>query len=195
MSDHGKISTAFDAFMADSGANDKRDALVIYRAPRDGTLPPAPKDPTERLKYVKERADRQRTVFISFSDSYEFEALRRLVNKRLELTTSSVGFNVLPVAQVEVTSRMLPALAERPAVVAIMPNQRLHPIEPRVVGYKAASTAESKPALRSTAAGTAPTSAERSPEERRMTVFPLAWHRKRISSWPVYCSANPPFVR
>ena len=137
MSDHGKISTAFDAFMADSGANDKRDALVIYRAPRDGTLPPAPKDPTERLKYVKERADRQRTVYISFSDSYEFEALRRLVNKRLELTTSSVGFNVLPVAQVEVTSRMLPALAERPDVVAIMPNQRLHPIEPRVVGYKA----------------------------------------------------------
>ena len=147
MSDHGKISTAFDAFMADSGANDKRDALVIYRAPRDGTLPPAPKDPTERLKYVKERADRQRTVYISFSDSYEFEALRRLVNKRLELTTSSVGFNVLPVAQVEVTSRMLPALAERPDVVAIMPNQRLHPIEPRVVGYKAASTAESKAGL------------------------------------------------
>ena len=67
MSDHGKISTAFDAFMADSGANDKRDALVIYRAPRDGTLPPAPKDPTERLKYVKERADRQRTVYISLT--------------------------------------------------------------------------------------------------------------------------------
>ena len=144
MSDHRKISTAFDAFMADSGANDKRDALVIYRAPRDGTLPSEPKDPTKRLKYVKERADRQRTLYISFSDAYQSEALRRQINKRLELTTSSVGSNVLPVAQVEVTSRTLPALAEQPNVVAILPNQRIHPIEPRVVDYAAASRAESK---------------------------------------------------
>ena len=147
MSDHHKISTAFDAFMADSGANDKRDALVIYRAPRDGTLPSAPKDPTKRLKYVKERADRQRTLYISFSDAYQFEALRRQINKRLELTMSSVGSNVLPVAQVEVTSRTLPALAEQANVVAILPNQRIHPIEPRVVDYAAASRAESKAGL------------------------------------------------
>ena len=39
MSDNVKISKAFDAFMADSGSNDKRDAIVIYRTPRDGTLP------------------------------------------------------------------------------------------------------------------------------------------------------------
>ena len=147
MSDHVKISSAFDAFVADSGPNDKRDALVIYRAPRDGTLPSAPKDPTERLKYVKERADRQRTVYVSFSEAYQFEALRRLITKRLELTTSSVGSNVLPVAQVEVTSRTLPALAEQPDVVAILPNQRIYPIEPRVVDYEAASRAESKAGL------------------------------------------------
>ena len=123
MSDHGKISTAFDAFMADKGANDKREALVIFRAPRDETLPPAPKDPTERLKYVKERSDRQRSVYISFSDSYEFEALRRRVNKRLELTTSSIGSSVFPVAQAEVTSRMLPALAGVAALLmAAHPN-------------------------------------------------------------------------
>ena len=58
MSDHAKISGAFDAFMADSGSNDKRDAVVIYRAPRDGHLPSASKDPTARLEYVKQHADR-----------------------------------------------------------------------------------------------------------------------------------------
>ena len=146
VSDHVKIPKAFDAFMADSGSNDKRDAIVIYRTPRDGTLPSASKDPTERSKYVKLRADRQRTVYVSIAEGYELEALRRLTRK-IELTTSPVGSHVLPVAPVEVTSRTLPALAEQPDVVAILPNQRLHPIKPRVVDYRGVSSAESKAGL------------------------------------------------
>ncbi|WP_238314736.1 hypothetical protein, partial [Methylobacterium crusticola] len=67
MSDHIKISKSFDAFMADGGPNDKRDAIVIYRAPREGPLPSASKDPTERLKYLKLRAERQKTVYASLA--------------------------------------------------------------------------------------------------------------------------------
>ena len=143
MSDHAKISGAFDAFMADSGSNDKRDAIVIYRAPRDGHLPSASKDPAARLEYVKQHADRQRAIYVSLRDAYELEALRRLTRK-IELKTSSVGSNVLPIAKVEVTSRTLPALAEQRDVVAILPNQKLHPLEPRAVDYGVVSRAESK---------------------------------------------------
>ena len=143
MSDHAKISGAFDAFMADSGSNDKRDAIVIYRAPRDGPLPSASKDPAARLEYVKQHADRQRAIYVSLRDAYELEALRRLTRK-IELTTSSVGSNVLPIAKVEVTSRTLSVLAEQRDVVAILPNQKLHPIEPRAVDYRGVSRAESK---------------------------------------------------
>ena len=50
MSNHEKISKAFDAFMADSGPNDKRDAIVIYRAPQVGDVPSTSKDPNDRSK-------------------------------------------------------------------------------------------------------------------------------------------------
>ena len=33
MNDQTKISPAFEPFLADSGPNDKREAVVIYRAP------------------------------------------------------------------------------------------------------------------------------------------------------------------
>ena len=146
MSDDVKISKAFDPFMADSGPNDKRDAIVIYRAPQDGNLPSASKDPTDRLNYVKVRADRQRKVHASVVEAYQREGPRRLA-RRLDLSASSVGSDVLPISQVEVTTRTLPALAEQPDVVAILPNQKLHPLEPRVVDYRAANKAESNAGL------------------------------------------------
>ena len=143
MSNHEKISKAFDAFMADSGPNDKRDAIVIYRAPQVGDVPSTSKDPNDRSKYVKVRADRQRKVHASLVEAYQRGGPRRLA-KRLDLSVSSVGSDVLPVSQVEVTTRTLPVLAEQPAVVAILPNQKLHPLDPRVVDYRAANKAESK---------------------------------------------------
>ena len=145
MSDHVKISSAFDAFVADSGRNEKCDALVIFRAPRDGSLPWRSKNPSDR-NHVTARAERERAVYLSVTDASHLEELRRLF-KRVELTPSFVGSKLLRAAQVEVTLAKLPELAEHPEVVAIVPNQKLHPIEPRVVDHRAASPAESKAGL------------------------------------------------
>lgn len=142
MSEQIKISKAFDAFMADSGPNDKRDAIVIYRAPRDEFPALVSKDPAERLKHVKRRAGRQKRLHASVVRAYQREGSRRL-SKSLDLSAVSVGSDVLPVSQVEVTTRTLPALAEQPDVIAILPNQKLHAIEPRGVEYKAANKSES----------------------------------------------------
>ena len=84
MSDHVKISSAFDAFVADSGRNEECDALVIFRAPRDGSLPWRSKNPSDR-NHVTARAERERTVYVSVTDASHLEELRRLF-KRVELT-------------------------------------------------------------------------------------------------------------
>ena len=150
MSDHIKISSAFDAFLADSGPNDKRDAIVIYRAPQDAPPRSELKNPIERLNYVKARAASQRKVHASVVEAYLREGPRRLAKRlagRLELAASAVGSDVLPVSQVEVTRNTLPALAEQPDVVAVLPNQKLCPIEPRVVDHRAATKAETNAGL------------------------------------------------
>ena len=145
MSDHVKISSAFDAFVADSSPNEECDALVIFRAPRDGSLPWRSKNPSDRT-HVTARAERERTLYVSVTDASHLDELRRLF-KRVELTPSFVGSKLLRAAQVEVTLAKLPELAEHPEVVAIVPNQKLHPIEPRVVDHRAASPDESKAGL------------------------------------------------
>ena len=52
MSAEAKISKAFEPFLADRGPNDKRDAIVIYRAPAAGPLPLR-----GRLRELKKRLD------------------------------------------------------------------------------------------------------------------------------------------
>ena len=101
--------------------------------------------PSDR-KHVTARAERERAVYVSVTDASHLEELRRLF-KRVELTPSFVGSKLLRAAQVEVTLPKLPELAEHPEVVAIVPNQKLHPIEPRVVDHRAASPDESKAGL------------------------------------------------
>lgn len=140
MSMKQKLSAEFDVLIANSGSNEKRDAIVIYRASNDQNLLISSKDRTDRLKYIKQRADQQRMVYGSFAQAYQ---ARHLASK-IELKASSVGSNVLPVAQVEVTSETLLDLAEQPDVVAVLSNQRLHSIEPTAVDYRAASSTESK---------------------------------------------------
>ena len=148
MSDQAKMSKAFEPFMSESGPNDKREAIVIYRSPQverpaiRGRL----RALKQRLDYVKVRAGQQKAVHASVVQAYQKEGTRRL-KKKLELSTSSVGSDVLPVAQVEVTAKTLPALAAHPDVVAILPNQKIHPIQPKEVDYEALSKAESKDGL------------------------------------------------
>ena len=147
MSDHDKISKAFGAFMSHSGPNDKREAIVIYRSPEDDPRPPSRSQaPAKRLRYVKTREKRQKIAHTSMVGAYRTEGLRRLT-KALDLAASSVGSNILPVSQVEVTTKTLPALAEQPGVVAILPNQAIHAIEPKRVDYQTLSRAESSDRL------------------------------------------------
>ena len=60
MSDHVKISSAFDAFVADSSPNEECDALVIFEPRVDGSLPWRSKNPSDRT-HVTARAERERT--------------------------------------------------------------------------------------------------------------------------------------
>ena len=143
-----KISEAFDAFMVESGPNDKHDAIVIYRPPKDGNGPSPSKASGERSNYLKMRVAGQRVVRSAVVEAYQREGQRRHApNRSVEFAASSVGSDVLPVSLIEVTTKTLPALAEQPDVVAILPNQKLHPIKPRSVDYKAASRTESEGGL------------------------------------------------
>ena len=133
-----KISKAFEPFLSDSGPNDKRDAIVIYRSPKvdrpraRGRL----RALQRRLDYVKARAAVQQPVEAALFNSYKKAGVARLSRKQ-DLGVYSIGSAALPVAHVEVTPRTLPALAEQKNVVAVLPNQKIHPIKPASVDYVA----------------------------------------------------------
>ena len=148
MNHQGKISKAFDPFMSDSGPHDKREAIVIYRSPQVEQLPEPIALRASRIRsaFVNECADRQKAVHGSIVEAYEKEGPRRLKEK-VELSTLSLGSGGLPVSQFEVTTETLAALAEQPDVVAILPNQKIHPIQPKKIDYKALSNAETKDRL------------------------------------------------
>lgn len=148
MSNESKISPAFEPFLAHSGPNDKRDAIVIYQAP-------PPEGPRvrgrmralrQRLKAVEERATAQRVVQERLFEDYRKATSKALPGKQ-HLAASSIGENNLPVAKVEVTPKTLPALAEQPNVVAILPNQRIHLIKPKEVDYARLQSQENKDGL------------------------------------------------
>ena len=136
MNDRTKISWAFEPFLSASGPNDKRDAIVIYRSPK--VERPAPRGRLRALKrrldYVKARAAVQQPVEAALFSSYQKAGAARLSRKQ-DLGVSSIGSSALPVANVEVTRKTLPALAEQDNVVAILPNQKIHPIKPAKVDY------------------------------------------------------------
>ena len=140
-----KISKAFEPFLSDSGPNDKRDAIVIYRSPKvdrpraRGRL----RTLKRRLDYVKARAAAQQRVEAALFEGYKKAGVARLSRKQ-DLGVSSIGSASLPVAHVEVTPRTLPALAEQNNVVAVLPNQKIHPIKPAAVDYKALKKKEVK---------------------------------------------------
>jgi subtilisin family serine protease len=71
---------------------------------------------------------------------------KRISKRELE-STSIGGANTLPVIAAQVTRRTLPALAARPEVVAIMPNQRVHLIKPKEVDYDELTNQENKDGL------------------------------------------------
>ncbi len=143
MSTQEKISPAFDPFLAESGRNDKRDAIVIYRAPVPKAPPVASRsgEPQRRLSYLKEVAALQRSVEERLLRGYKRASAGSLRNGE-ELAVSAIGSSALPITTVEVTRATLKALAEQPEVVAIMPNQQIRLIQPKQVHYEELSKRE-----------------------------------------------------
>lgn len=135
MNEERKISPAFEAFLADSKANDKRDAIVVYQAPHAEGLPLRGRLRVlkERLEEVKEQAKVQKSVANKFLTDYQ-KTSRGITNETLRAKT--IGSAALPVVNVEVTRQTLQALAEQPEVVAILPNQKIELIKPHKVEYE-----------------------------------------------------------
>ena len=143
-----KISPAFEAFLADSGPNDKRDGIVIYKAPPPAEIPPRGRllEIRKRLQHVRARAKAQGQLELKLFEDVGKIGKKTLPSKET-FQTSSVGHRALPVARVQVTRNSLPALAERPDVVAIMPNQKIHLIRPKKVDYERLIKSEVKDQL------------------------------------------------
>ncbi len=143
-----KISPAFAPFLADSGPNDIRDAIVVFRSDEPQETPVRGRLRTLRskLKEVETRARVQRAVQLEVLSSYQ-KAGSKTLPKKCELKVSTIGSSALSVASVEVTPNTLPILAEQPDVVAIMPNQRISLIRPTDVDYKTLLRQEEKSGL------------------------------------------------
>jgi len=131
-----KISPAFESYLAAGGPNDKREAVVVYRAPvAEG--PPVRgrlRELQKRLDDVKERAAAQQAVEQRVFAAYEKVGAQKSRGTG-KPTMASIGGDTLPVATVDVTRATLQELAAQPDVLAIMPNQKIRLIQPRTVDY------------------------------------------------------------
>ena len=147
MGSETKISPAFEQYLERCGPNDKRDAIVIYRMSEAGEDEPPVRGRIralkQRLDYVKMRAAAQGPIQEKLVESYQRAGAKHLASDK-ELRVSTIGANTLPVASAQVTRKTLPALAEQPQVVAILPNQRIHLIKPKEVDYTALGNQETK---------------------------------------------------
>lgn len=148
MTPETKISPAFEPFLARSGPNDKREAIVIYRAPAADAVRVRGRLRAlrQRLQYVQSRAATQRPIEERLFASYQKEGAKALPQKQ-HLAVSPIGTSALPVASVEITPKTLQVLAEQPDVVAILPNQKIHLILPKEVDYETLSRQEDKDGL------------------------------------------------
>ena len=131
------ISTEFHSFFAEGRPNEKREAIVVYRAP-------AATEPhvrgrlrvlKARLDVIKASASAQRPVQKSLFDGYR-KAVGKPKSGAPDLTTSAIGRNTLPISRIDVTPRTLPLLAAQPNVVAVLPNLRIRPIRPKSLAYE-----------------------------------------------------------
>jgi len=131
-----KISRAFEPFLADSGPNDKREAIVIYRRPEGepASLHRRLHQLRKRLEFVKAMATAQAPIQARLFQDYKKASAKQLPTKE-ELSLTPVGASALPVATMEVTRKTLAALAGQRDVVAVLPNQRIHLIRPKEVNY------------------------------------------------------------
>ncbi|WRH65337.1 MAG: hypothetical protein RSE13_15660 [Planktothrix sp. GU0601_MAG3] len=127
MTNQSKISSAFEPFLAHSQPNARKDAIVIYRglvAP--GSMPQA--GTAAYFDTLKKQEQSNQAISTKIINDYQNTT-------RQSFYTQPVGQGVLPVTKMEVTRQSLPILAEHPDVVAILPNQKIHLIEPKEIDY------------------------------------------------------------
>jgi serine protease AprX len=143
-----KVSPAFQPFLADSGPENKRDAIVVYKAPPLEGLPVRGRLRVlkQRMASIKAQAAAQREIHAHIEQGYRKEGAKRM-DVRQPLSMVPIGSSALPVAAVEVTRKTLPALAEQPEVVAILPNQHIHLIRPKEVEYAKLARQETRDGL------------------------------------------------
>jgi subtilisin family serine protease len=129
-----KISPSFDAFFEDHDPDAKHEALVIYYPPktrqtealsRRGRL----RELSNRLELIKQFAQEQHSLQQTLAANYHAEV-------STDFSVSTIGNNTLPVLAVEIDQKTLSVLADQPAVAAVIPNQRIQPIQPTNVAMK-----------------------------------------------------------
>ena len=142
-----KISTAFKTVLAESGPNDKCDAIVIYKTQIPDRLPARGRSRLRNLKKSLAQFKSQSVpIRAKLFEDYQKESAKRLPHRQ-HLSVAPIGEGALPVATVEVTSKTLSALAEQPDIVAVLPDQKIRPIEPKRVEYSSPGRQESRNGL------------------------------------------------
>jgi serine protease AprX len=135
------ISPAFEEIFRDSYR--RHEAIVVFRPattsrPRTrGRL----RALDQRLRQIRDSAAAQESLQRNVLGEY----VRDFGNSTgygASLAAEEVGSSILNVAEVEVTPESLAALAERPEILAVMPNQQVHMIQPRLVDYQDLSMRE-----------------------------------------------------
>jgi len=122
-----KISPAFFPVLGNSDPNSKQDAIVIYRSERPPEEMPSRGD-ERRFQVMQQQSQENTDVVVKMAANYQNETGQ-------SLNVSKVGSGALPIATVEVTRNTLPALAEQPEVIAVIPNQKIRLIKPQQVNY------------------------------------------------------------
>jgi serine protease AprX len=153
MNSHPKISPAFTAFFAETGKDQKRDAVIIFQP----AVPTAAAitSPRGRMQSLKRRMEEIKTHSKSQAgprsamlEHYQKEgrktiSLRGAKTTGRELRTTQMP-GAVPMANAEVTKQSLEILAANPQVLAILPNQKVRLLKPKEVDYETLGKQEVK---------------------------------------------------
>lgn len=143
------VSEAFDPFLAESGPNDRREAIVIYktldsaqalRAKRQKRMSPA-----QKTRYLKQLAEVQAPSQLQSLKKYKKAGKSRLPKRdKADLVTETPGpmQGAMPFAYVQVTRRTLTALRQSNNIAAVIPNQKIGLIEPKEIDYDTLNRSE-----------------------------------------------------
>jgi serine protease AprX len=137
----GAISPAFEEVFRDSYS--RHEAIVVFRpasAPRLRTRGRL-RALDQRLRQIAEHAAAQESLQRNVLERYVRD-FGNSVQHGASLAVDEVGSSILNVAEVEVTPESLSGLAERPEVLAVMPNQAVRMIQPRSIDYRDISAQE-----------------------------------------------------